>query len=61
MNEMYQPRYVEDLPIFMVCIGVLERLQANYDSALARNFPVEFERTVGESGHGCRTAAFFLV
>jgi len=38
-NGMYQPRYVEHLPIFMVCSGVLKRLQANYDAALSKRLP----------------------
>ena len=39
MNGTYQPPYVEHLPIFMVCSGVLLRLQANYDAALSKTLP----------------------
>ena len=39
MNETYQPPYVEHVPTFMVCIGVLRRLQADYDAALSKRLP----------------------
>jgi hypothetical protein len=39
MIETYRPRYVEHLPIFMVCSGVLVCLQANYDAALSKRLP----------------------
>ena len=39
VNGTYQPPYVEHLPLFMVCSGVLRRLEANYDAALSKRLP----------------------